>query len=73
MFHTYFLYLQIHYKTLIFIYFTTGDSSASNVSGVVNAEILCLQQMVKTVHGLSGSFIKHSQPSLMKLFRIPRK
>ena len=46
MFHTYFLYLQIHYKTLIFIYFTTGDSSASNVSGVVNAEILCLQQMV---------------------------
>ena len=58
MFHTYFLYLQIHYKTLIFIYFTTGDSSASNVSGVVNAEILCLQQMIKTVHGLSGSFYK---------------
>ena len=38
--HT-FCILQIHYKTLIFIYFTKGDSSASNVSGVVNAEILC--------------------------------
>ena len=25
---------------------------------VVNAEILCFQQMVKTVHGLSGSFYK---------------
>ena len=65
--HT-FCILEIHNKTFIFIYFTTGDSSASKVSGVVNAEILHLQQMIKTV-----AFIKHSQPSLMKLYWIPRK
>ena len=43
---------------LLFIYFVIGDSHGHNVSGDVHTEVLRLQQMVKTIHGLSDSFYK---------------
>ena len=72
MFHTYFLYLQIPLQNFnIYIFLPQVIHLHLMFLEWSMPEILRLQQMIKTVHGLSGSFYKALTTFTYETFGFP--